>query len=161
MIDEDEARRAAREALLRPTLTEEGRRAPLFSFAVGVIAASFGGPFAPIAWGAANSFQLRRVLRDLPLHVGLLAAAVGLTWALSAPTGSRYSIEHLVGPDWGVIVLRVGALAILVAEYLLHRRSLRHAALIGRISKQGVACGLLCIAVSLLTQFGLLEWWAP
>ncbi len=144
------------EALLKPSLRSGSAPTSVYSVGVGVLAAFFGGVFAPICWAAANSVRLRRGPRDAPVHLALTGVACAAIWVLFGRPQWQTAIKAATGIDSLRIVLRVLALAIFGCEYLLHRTAQRHARTLGLIAPSGVAVGIGCVVVSVALQFGLI-----
>jgi hypothetical protein len=146
-----------REDLLQPSLTDDAPPAAApYSVQTTFLTGFFGGPFAAIAIFAVNSFRLRRVPRDVPAWLVMLACILMGWWAVGNTALGAAGVEWLreqFGPSGARFGYRIVALLIVGAGYFLHRTEQRAATLAGLTRPNGLVAGLLCIGagIALLT----------
>lgn len=158
------------EPLLQRSLhAEEPRLAPP-STQTMFVTAFFGGPVAACAIAAFGSFRLRRLKRDAPILLGLLALTLAATvWLRLAPSGApaRVWLAETIGKSGFAAFNRAMALAVFVACFTLHRQAHRSTALLGLKQPNGWIVGLLSIVVgaaatvAVLAAVSLATGWKP
>ncbi|HZF16766.1 MAG TPA: hypothetical protein VE046_12575 [Steroidobacteraceae bacterium] len=141
------------EDLLRPSLSGERPAAPIFSTRAQFLTAFFGGGFAALAIGTANSFRLGRLGRDLPVVLALAAAYFGYLYSLVATPLGRSAVAFL-GLRPTSVPVRLGGLAVFAILYLLHRTALRSAALTGEPPANPWITAIACMVAG-----GVIDWW--
>jgi hypothetical protein len=141
----------SREELLRPSLADDSPPAAApYSVQTTFLSGFFGGPFAAAALFAVNAVRMKRVARDAPVCVAMLAAIVGGWWLLQH-TDAGAAVQAWLsaqlgrtGPRFGY---RIAALVFVGIGYLVHRREQRTATLAGLDRPNGLIAGLLCIGL--------------
>ncbi|HKE95139.1 MAG TPA: hypothetical protein VKB34_12585 [Povalibacter sp.] len=146
----------SREELLQPSLSDEQPAAAPYSVRTTFLSGFFGGPFGALAISMTNSVRLRRVSRDVPLWLGLLALTLGGAWALhhaASAAGIRAWMMTNSGANIVRLVYRVAGVLIVGLGYLLHRREQRNTDLRAIERPNGWIAGLACIVLGAGAQF--------
>lgn len=144
--------------LLRPTLTgSAGIPQSMYSARTGYLAGFFGGPFAAIIVGAANSVQLMRLNRDWPLYAAIVAITVALFLWEFRWGGSAWITAH-AGEGAARYVFRVAGLLSSGAIYLMHREAFRNVEMAGISTLPGwrIGIGAIVAGVAAMMAIGLL-----
>jgi hypothetical protein len=146
--------------LLRPTLTEYRRPPALFNSTGFFLSAFFGGPVGAGIYATANTFRLGRLARDLPVIVGVTAAAflalieldrIGLLDQLSSFLGGAKS-RNLA------IFVRGMGIACFGAIYLLHRGFFRAARVSGVTPLAGWVPGIVAVVAGYAANVAFVAW---
>jgi hypothetical protein len=149
-----------REDLLQPSLDSAAAPAPLYSVRSAVFVSFFGGPLAAIAWSALNSARLRRLARDLPLHLALAAALVlALAWLANADSAAPARAALAERRTWNLVSRGLG-LAVFGLLYLRHRAFHRSAALLSLPTPNPWLPGIACVLVGGILFNALRLWLA-
>ena len=138
----------AREELLRPSLSGSETLVAPYSVQTTFLTGFFGGPLAAVAILLVNSYRLRRVPRDLPAIVAMLAAVLLGMWALSAASaGAPVAgwIESQLGSRGLRSTYQAAALVIVGIGYLMHRKEQRNCDMSELRRPNGWIAGLSCI----------------
>ncbi|MDM4768440.1 hypothetical protein [Pelomonas sp. SE-A7] len=150
------------EALLRPSLTEIGRRRSLFSLQALFLTAFFGGVPALVGLSLANSYRLNRLKVDLAPAAAAVLAWLVVMQQLYGACGNelcRWMTDLPLPP--GVLV-RALSLLLCGGAVWLHRREQRACDLAGLPRPNGTWPGLVAIVAGyLLTQLLLAFLQAP
>lgn len=137
--------------LLRPTLAAY-RDAPALYQTTGLaLSAFFGGPLGAGIYGAANSFRLNRLARDLPVLLALVLAAFAIPYVLEKLDWLRPVTEYL-GARGEVVLLRALGLLCFGAIYLMHREFFRAAQVAGATPLKGWVPGVAAIVAGLVAN---------
>lgn len=148
---------SSRESLLQPSLGDaDPPPAAPYSVQTSFLSGFFGGPFAAIGMLAINSFRLRRVARDTPVWIAILASVLIGAWALyhTAPGADALArFNEQFGAGSLRYAYRIIALLIVGMGYLLHRREQRNSDLLGLPRPNGWIPGIICTVggIALLT----------
>lgn len=142
--------------LLRPSLAENERVAPLYSVQSMFLVAFFGGPLALGIFGFLNTRRLDRASKDWPFYLGCVAVVAVLIFVglrhpdlLSAggdPAAARRNLRY---------VARGSALALCGILYLLHRQHFRAMSTMGVEHPSPWVPAILSIVAAAVMTFGI------
>jgi hypothetical protein len=146
--------------LLRPTLSDYRKPPALYHSTGFFVSAFFGGPMGAGVYAGANAWRLGRLSRDLPVILGIVAAA----YLAMLELHRAYALDALA--DWlgGTLnrnldlIVRAFGLATFGAIYFLHRRFYRAARVSGLKPLPGWVPGGLAVALGLATNFAFASW---
>jgi len=141
----------SRDELLQPSLADDARPAAApYSVQTTFLSGFFGGPFAATAIFITNCVRMKRVARDAPVWIAMLAAIVAGWWWLQHTDGGA-AVQAWLGAQLGRSGSRFGyritALLLVGLGYLAHRREQRAATLAGLARPNGLIAGLACIGL--------------
>jgi hypothetical protein len=146
--------------LLRPTLSDYRKPPALYQSTGFFLSAFFGGPVGAGVYAGANAWRLRRLARDLPVIVGIVAAAflalleLHRAGALDALAGW---LGGTLGRNLGMF-LRAFGIATFGAIYFLHRGFYRAAQVSGMKPLPGWVPGILAVALGLAANEAFDAW---
>jgi hypothetical protein len=98
---------------------------------------------------------MKRVARDAPVWIAMLAAIAGGWWLLNhtdAGAGVQAWLSGQLGRSGARFGYRIAALVLVGIGYLVHRREQRAATLAGLDRPNGLIAGLLCIGLDVALQ---------
>lgn len=148
------------EDLLRPTLSEFRKVPALYTSTGFFLSSFFGGPAGATIYGVANSHRLGRLAQDLPVILGVCAAAFFVPIALDDEGLMRPFAQFLdvsLQRAWE-IALRALALGCFGAIYLMHRKFFRAArvAAVKPLPSWGV--GITAVVVGIIASRAFIYW---
>jgi hypothetical protein len=146
--------------LLRPTLSDYRKPPALYHSTGFFLAAFFGGPVGAGVYAAANAWRLGRLARDLPVIVGIVAAAfLGLLELHRA--GALEALADWLGGSLARnlgLFLRALGIATFGAIYFLHRGFFRAAQISGTKPLPGWMPGILAVGLGLAANEAFDAW---
>ena len=135
--------------LLRPSIgTVDSPQRPLYSATAGYLTAFFGGPFAATGMAGLNAWRLGRLRTDALALAGGMAIAIGLVAFMLRPDlFGRPEIDFATRDVR--IGMRVLALLLFGAFWLLHRRYYRGMQFLGLEAPNPWPAAIACIAADI------------
>ena len=146
--------------LLRPTLSDYRKPPALYHSTGFFISAFFGGPLGAGVYAGANAWRLGRLSRDLPVIVGIVAAAFLALLELHR-AGALAVLADWLGGSLGRnlgIFLRATGIATFGAIYFMHRGFYRAARVSGMKPLPGWVPGILAMILGLAANEAFDAW---
>lgn len=153
-----------RDDLLQPSLSAEKIAAAPPSTQAIFLTSFFGGPIAAVMMITIASYRLRRLVRDLPLLVGLLSVSIGvIAWFLSSASaqGLREWIQSNVGSSGFEFLFRIISLMCFGVGYWMHAQAHRNSALLGLKAPNGWLVGIPCLVIGYLLMIYIMSGFEP
>lgn len=148
------------EDLLRPTLSGYRKPPALYNSTGFFLSAFFGGPLGAGLYATANSWRLGRLVRDLPVIVGITAAAFLVLFGLDR-LGVLAQLNGYLGGSKSrnlEIYLRALGIACFGAIYLMHRGFFRAARVSGLKPLAGWIPGIAAVLAGYLANVAFATW---